>query len=133
MQPKGRDFSRRRFSGVLLMALLLMGATAGLAQGQTYYFCVENQTTTTINYYTEWCTPAGFNCSGWVLWKITPGATIVHWGRPGIEAFHVRIHSGGPSGLLLNYKFYGTTEGCQKSSTAVIRYNERGFLRISAK
>jgi hypothetical protein len=115
--------------GIVCAAVIAIFSTSlATAQYPVFYVCLTNDTNVSINYSTEWCTRAGYSCSGYRSWTIAPGDRRTHWGSPGNGRMDVRIHTGGEGGAWHNYTFYGAEDGCDGSQH--IRYNSRGFLRI---
>ena len=116
---------------VFLTAILVVFiAFPSIAQDR-FYVCLVNDTNHTIYYSAEWCTRAGYDCTGFRSWSIAPGYTRRHW-VDGRGKMIVRMHTGGSGGIIKTYYLYGTTGRCRASSTSYIRYNDRGFLRIYA-
>ncbi|OGR24609.1 MAG: hypothetical protein A2139_01510 [Desulfobacca sp. RBG_16_60_12] len=107
----------------------IFAASLATAQYPVFYVCLTNNTNAYINYSTEWCTRAGYNCSGYRSWTLSPGDSRTHWGDAGNGRMDVRIHTGGEGGAWQNYTFHGAEGGCDGSR--YIRYNSRGFLRIN--
>jgi hypothetical protein len=103
------------------------------AQYPHFFVCIDNQTSMTVRYSTEWCTRAGYNCTGYRLWNIAPGHRLIHEGPRGDGRMDVTIHSGGSGGTWLNYTFYGSEGGCDASSSYAIVINERGYIRIVSR
>lgn len=115
--------------GIVCGAVITIFSTSlATAQYPVFYVCITNDTNVTINYSTEWCTRAGYNCSGYRSWSIAPGDRRTHWGSAGNGRMDVKIHTGGEGGVWLDYTFYGAADSCE--GTHYIRYNDRGFLRI---
>jgi hypothetical protein len=117
---------------VLLFSAILMAFTSlsAVAQYPRFYVCLTNNTNNTIHYAVQWCTRAGYDCTGYRNYSIAPGTTLRHWGPRGNGRMDVTMHSGGSGGVYRHYNLYGTTGGCRSSSRYDIRYNYRGFLRI---
>lgn len=115
------------FTAIVLIALT---AFPLLAEYPVFYVCLVNNTNNNLNYTTEWCTRAGYDCTGSRKWSIAPGTYRTHWGSPGNGRMDVKIHTGGEGGLVKTYSFNGTADSCKSNSTFHIRYNDRGFLRI---
>jgi len=123
--------SKKRLLWVGIMCCFLItifSTSLATAQYPRFYVCITNGTSNYVNYSTDWCTRAGYNCTGYRQWTIAPGDTITHWGPHGNGRMDVTVHTGGPGGTWRNYTFYGSEGGC--SGSFVIRYNSRGFLRI---
>jgi hypothetical protein len=115
--------------GIVCCAIIAIFSTSlATAQYPVFFVCLTNDTNISVNYSTEWCTRAGYNCSGYRSWTIAPGDSRTHWGSPGNGRMDVRIHTGGEGGTWLDYSFSGSEGSCLGSQH--IRYNERGFLRI---
>jgi hypothetical protein len=108
--------------------ITIFSSSLATAQYPVFYVCITNTTSNYINYSTEWCTRAGYNCTGYRSWRIAPGDTRTHWGPEGNGRMDVSIHTGGEGGVWRNYTFYGSPGSCSGSFS--IYYNSRGFLRI---
>ncbi len=118
--------------GVVFAAMILIVLTAVPSVPQSrFYVCLVNDTNKYINYNAEWCTRAGENCTGFRSWRLAPGNSRRHW-ADGRGKMIIRIHTGGPGGIVKTYHLFATTGGCKSSSRSYIRYNNRGFLRIFA-
>jgi hypothetical protein len=116
---------------VFLTAILAVFiAVPSIAQSR-FYICLVNDTNKYINYSAEWCTRAGYNCTGFRSWRLAPGNSRRHWAS-GRGKMIVRMHTGGSGGIIKTYHLYATTGGCKARSRSYIRYNNRGFLRIYA-
>jgi hypothetical protein len=117
----------------LITCIILFGGTTANAQYPRFYVCLENSTANYVNYRVEWCTRAGSACTGSRTWTVAPYQTMEHWGPHGNGRMDVNIQTGGSGGIHMDYNLYGNDGGCSPSSTYVIRYNEKGFLRIYHK
>lgn len=116
--------------GVISAVMILIVLTAVITMPQSrYYVCLVNDTDEYVNYSSEWCTRAGENCTGFRRWTLAPGNSSRHW-ADGRGKMIVRIHTGGPGGIVKTYHLYASTGGCNSSSRSYIRYNNQGFLRI---
>ena len=120
----------------LLIIVLLLFFSARLsdvtAKKSRYYVCVVNETKGVIKYSVDWCTKSGKNCTGYKLYSLKSGYKNEHWGPEGNKRMDVRIHTGSAHGVYIDYTLEGTSDGCQEKSTAFIRYNRRGYLRLYA-
>jgi hypothetical protein len=125
-----RSLSKMIGLSFLTAILTVFIAFPSIAQDR-FYVCLVNDTNKYINYSAEWCTRAGYNCTGFRRWTIPPGVSRRHWAN-GRGKMIVKMHTGGSGGIVKTYYLYATTGGCRASSTSYIRYNNRGFLRIYA-
>ena len=70
--------------GIACCAIIAIFSTSlATAQYPVFFVCLTNDTNIYVNYSTEWCTRAGYNCSGYRSWTIAPGDSRTHWGSPG--------------------------------------------------
>lgn len=125
-----------RFLLPIILITLLISVPTDLIRAENFpqfYVCIENHTNNSVNYQTEWCTRAGANCSGYSTWTIPPHKKITHYGPQGSGRMDCLIYTGGSYGMAKEYNLYGDTEGCRRSSTYVIRHNNRGYLRLHKK
>ena len=131
---------RMRFKwigGILAIALIVTVAVQlyppTRAEGQVYpkfTVCIYNQSGQTIRYQRGWSTRNGEYFDGYKLITIAPGQKATHTGPRGKGRLNIRIHTGGSQGVYKNFYVNGTAGNCDYSSSAAIRYNERGFLRL---
>lgn len=128
-------FARR--NRYLFALLFLFGSfftgTIASAQYPNFYVCMENDTGNPVHYSVDWCARAGFYCTGYRNWTVPPYSSRMHWGPAGDGRMDVRIQTGGPGGIYLDYSLYGSANGCSTDSIYDIVYNDRGFLRIVHK
>lgn len=120
---------------LLIITLLIVISTKSSdvnAKKPKYYICIVNKTSNTVKYLVDWCTQSGENCTGYKLYSLPSGYKNEHWGPEGNKRMDVRIHTGGGHGMYIDYSLEGTADNCQNKSTAFIRYNRRGYLRLYA-
>ena len=119
-----------------LAILILLGIVCTLplneatAQYPKFYACIMNETPVTIYYSTLWCTRAGAYATGYKSYVIPRHEIMIHWGPEGFGRMDIKIHTGGEYGIWKEYTIYGTPGACDRTSTGVMRYNDRGFLRL---
>ena len=114
---------------MLLTFVSTISLNDATAKRPVYYACLENTTGTTAYYKTSWCARTGYNCTAYKIYYIAPGELLRHSIR-GRERMYISIYTGGTGGTVLDYYIDGTTGDCNSSSTAVIYYNDRGYLRL---
>ena len=116
---------------ILLTAISVIYLDA-TAKNTKYAVCIMNDTNQKIFYKAGWCTRDGQKWTGWVNYSIPADYVYSHW-SDSLERMDIGFHTGGKNGKWVEYRVLGTKEGCKDSSTAVINWNNRGYLRLYSK
>jgi hypothetical protein len=130
--PKKIRFIRRWLAILILLSIVCTVPLneAANAQFPKFYACIMNDTSVTIYYSTLWCTRAGAHSTGYKNYAVPPNEIMIHWGPEGFGRMDIKIHTGGKWGIWKEYTVFGTPGACDLTSTGVLRYNDRGFLRL---
>ena len=116
---------------ILLMFFGILSLDAA-AKNTKYAVCIVNNTKQKIFYKAGWCTRNGKNWTGWVNYSIPADYVYSHW-FDGLERMDIGFHSGGKHGKWIEYTIIGTKKVCRDSSTGIIDWNKRGYLRLFSK
>jgi hypothetical protein len=130
MQKKIKTAWRWLAIVILLVVVIAVSLDNAAAQYPIFYACLGNKTGETAYYKVSWCTRAGYNCTGEKIYYIAPGEILRHSGPRGNGRMYISIYTGGSNGIVKDYSIDGTAGDCDYSSTAVIDYNSRGYLRL---